>query len=57
MELTSEDNQAKAPVSVSQCASPQQNLLIVQRILLPGKAQGARESVQTVVRGLTTHLT
>lgn len=57
MQLTSEDDQAEAPVSVSQSAPPQQDLLVVQGVLLPSEAQGTREAIQTVVGGLTAHLT
>lgn len=57
MGLTSEDDQAEAPLGVPESAASQQDLLVVQRVLLPRKAQGSSEAVQAVVGRLTAHLT
>lgn len=55
--LTSEHNQAKAPLSVPEGAATQQDLLVVQWELLSIHLQVSRKLVQTVVRGLAMHLT
>ena len=55
--LTSEDDQAEAPLRVPQGAPPQQHLVVVQGVGLSAQGHGAFELVQTVVGRLTANLT
>lgn len=53
--LTCEDDQAEAPLGVSQHASSQQHVLVAQRKLVLLPVEGATEFVQLVVGRLADH--
>lgn len=55
--FTSEDDQTEAPVGVPHSASPEQHLVVVQRVGLSVQGERSSELVQTVVGRLAPHFT